>query len=129
MQILALGRWGSDRILNVNPEGEQKALLEFRREIEKGCPAVRLAVPMIRSCRPAKVRRLGQRAGVADYKVLKGLPVDRELMKIAAAVLTGRISRGRSRWEEFALDWASKSSLQAFRGSLRAAAEKLGNVT
>jgi len=87
---------------------------------------------MIRSCRPAKVRRLGQRAEVVDYKVLKGLPVDRELnsrMKIAAAVLTGRISRGRSRWEEFALDWASKSSLQAFRGSLRAAAEKLGNVT
>ena len=53
-----------DRILNVVPEGEQKVLREFRRETEKGRPAVRLEVAVpTRSGPPAKVRRLGQRAG------------------------------------------------------------------
>ena len=48
-------------------------------------------------------------------------------MKISADMaLTGKMSREHSHWES-ALDGANKISLQASRGSLRAAAEKLGH--
>ena len=69
----------SDRILKVIPEGEQEVLPEFRRETEKGRPAIQRlekAVP-IRSGPPAKVRRFAQRAGSVYHKLLKGLPIDR----------------------------------------------------